>query len=423
MEPYGFIESGILFNIQDKLALDRISFNSRAFSIHGEVFEFILSYYDEYTEFPPKDLLKGRFPDLDDKARNLKLDYCIGEFQKQVLTRQTRDVMKKWGGKLVENPRETVEGIITELQDIELEQGEEVAVYDSGSLDRLEEYQKRKKFRLQRKLLGIETPLKTLNRTGVGFLPGEVISFFARPEVGKTWLAVKIAAMAAKYKHRVLFVSPEIPADDISLRLDVVLGKMEGYNFSHAALVKGESIDESKYEEYLTSSAAKRLIVCDHIEHSGITFSGIQRLVRKHRPEVIVIDGIQLIEDTSAKAESWRMYRFFRGLKAICLANKIVGVITTQAHREADDYFIAPKPSQVFYGDAMLQNSDMAFSMCLVKTDPNERYLLLQKFRKLDWPCNYIIMDWRVNEGIISEKRSGFIEYKKRGKSVSAETN
>ena len=127
-----------------------------------------------------------------------------------------------------------MEKLIQELEAVTATVDEDIELYDSGSLQRLEEYAERLAQRKDRSLgmLGIPTPFKTLNRLGVGWMPGELYSLFARPTVGKSFMSVKVAAVALKQGYKTLLISTEMPVKAMSMRMDAFLGKLMGYEFS-----------------------------------------------------------------------------------------------------------------------------------------------------------------------------------------------
>ena len=86
-------------------------------------------------------------------------------------------------------------------------------------------------------MMGIPTSFESINNIGVGWMPGELISLFARPAMGKSWLCVHGAAVAMMAGDKTLLISTEMPTNSISLRTDIVLANMKGYDFSHKALL------------------------------------------------------------------------------------------------------------------------------------------------------------------------------------------
>jgi replicative DNA helicase len=87
------------------------------------------------------------------------------------------------------------------------------------ALDRLEAIHKRAEAGLSH-ITGVPTGLPWLDDQTLGLQPGSLVIVAARPSVGKTALALNIAAHAAtKAQRKVVFFSLEMPSDQLALRM------------------------------------------------------------------------------------------------------------------------------------------------------------------------------------------------------------
>ena len=238
-----------------------------------------------------------------------------------------------------------------------------------------------------------------------------MVSLFARPSVGKSWVCVQAAVTAAMRGYKTLLISTEMPTAQMNMRTDVVMGKAMGYNFFHTDLRNGNPIDEDSYQEFLHNLEDVPLLVCDHIEgESSISLESIHNLIRKYVPDFVVIDGVYLITNSSKsfKAMWEQTHMLFYGLKNICLSTNTAMFVSTQATKDASDVFMPPMADQVAFGDALLRASDVVMSMCMIEDESEKRLLAFQKYRDGLMPLNTAILDWRVNNGIISEAPDDF---------------
>ena len=409
MESFEFIESAIIFGLDNKRSLREFRYSAKDFAKFGEVYNFVVGHFDKYGEFPsPATLVQEYKPiGLHPEAQSVNFDYAVDCFKKQVLQRQIITAVRTQKDTVQENPKQALSSIMTSLTDIEVAYDEDVVMYDEGSVDRLEEWRARTE---QRKmgdgLMGVATSFKTLNGTGVGWMPGELIALFARPTVGKTWLCVHAAATAIMQGKKTLLISTEMPISSISLRIDVVLGAMNGYKLSHKALRTGEPIDEKVYAKFLQEQATnKSLLVCDHIAgQSTISLESIASIIRKHNPEFVVIDGVYLISQSDSKKAMWEQnHSLFYGLKNLCLSMNTSILVSTQANRDAANIFVPPKADQVAFGDALIRAADVALAMCKVEDADDKRLVQFQKYRDGELPSEVAIMQWDVDCGDIKE--------------------
>jgi len=245
MENFEFIESGIIFGLQDRVAFRKFRYSSKDFAKHGDAFKFVADHFDNYGETPSPESLCENFPTLNSAAQTLNFDYVLTTFQNQVLFRHIVSTFQENKELLSDNPKQALSQISHGLNDISAVYDEDVLFYNHKAEDRFTDWQHRiQKRTLGDGIMGIPTPFTTLNRAGVGWLPGELIALYARPSVGKSWMCVAAAVTAVMKGFKTLLITSEMPTAQMNLRTDVVLGHSMGYNFSHTALRNGNPINE-----------------------------------------------------------------------------------------------------------------------------------------------------------------------------------
>lgn len=407
MDNYDFIESGLIFALTDREAFRQFRYTPKDFSTHGDAFRFLTTYFDEYGHSPSTETLLANYPTLNDSASSLDLQYAVKVFQDQVLFRQIVTTFQSNKNLLQENPKQALAQINTDLNDISVIYDEDVIPYNQNSAMRLTDWELRKEKRsMGDGIMGVPTPFASLNRMGVGWMPGELIALFARPTVGKSWMCVQMAVTAVMHGFKTLLVSTEMPVNQMNLRTDVVLGHAMGYQLSHSALRNGDPINEEEYGTFLQEIKDKPLLVCDHIEgESSISLESLQNLIRKYNPELVVIDGIYLVTNSgkSHKAMWEQTHMLFYGLKNLCLSTNTPIFVSTQATKDASDVFIPPRADQVAYGDAMLRAADVALSMCMVEGEDQSRIAYFHKYRDGVLPFSSMELHWNVDKGSIYE--------------------
>ena len=412
MDNYDFIESGLIFALTDREAFRKFRYTPKDFSTHGDAFKFLTTYFDEYGHSPSTETLLANYPTLNDSASSLDLQYAVNVFQDQVLFRQIVTAFQSNKTLLQESPKQALAQINTDLNDISVIYDEDVIPYNQNSEMRLTDWKLRKeKRRMGDGIMGVPTPFNSLNRMGVGWMPGELIALFARPTVGKSWMCVQMAVTAVMNGFKTLLVSTEMPVNQMNLRTDVVLGHAMGYQLSHSALRNGDPINEEEYATFLKDVKDKPLLVCDHIEgESSISLESLQNLIRKYNPELVVIDGIYLVTNSGKnhKAMWEQTHMLFYGLKNLCLSTNTPIFVSTQATKDASDVFIPPRADQVAYGDAMLRAADVALSMCMVEGEDQSRIAYFHKYRDGVLPFSSMELNWNVDKGSIYEVEDMF---------------
>tara|TARA_R110000744_G_scaffold83804_4_gene164132 strand:- start:162 stop:1463 length:1302 start_codon:yes stop_codon:yes gene_type:complete len=406
MPSYEYVESAIISNLDTKSNLRNFKFTTKDFAKHGDAYNFVVNHFDQYGEFPSFDTMLENFPTLDKTAQTVNFDYAVEAFRDQVLTRKVTNTIQSQRDLVKTNPKQTISNIMVGLTDIEVDYDEDVQSYDTGELTRLDEYKARtEKRKLGDGLMGVPTSFKTINSTGVGWMPGELVALFARPTIGKTWMCVHSAAVAIKEGFRTLLISTEMPSASMNMRLDVVLANMMGYELSHTALRRGDPLDEEVYANFLKESNSQSLLVCDHIAGQvGISTAAIASLIRKHRPDFVVIDGVYLVTTGDSRKAIWEQsHSLFYGLKNLATSMSLPIMVTTQATREAANMFVPPRADQVAFGDALIRAADVAMAMCALENQDDKRVVQFQKYRDGELPRDLTVMNWNVDNGDILE--------------------
>ena len=412
MENFNFIESGIIFGLCDSGNYKQFTYSPKDFAEHGAAYEFIQNYIDDYKDFPTFEILIEKFEALKPEAQSINFNYALSEFSKQVMFRHIISVFSNSKPILRENPKKALGSIMDNLNDIEILHDSDVNQYDTGEIDRYEEWKKRSSVRkMGDGLIGIRTPFHLINSTGVGWQKGDLITAYARPTVGKTWLCCKLATDAILSGSKTLLVSTEMPTSAIALRMDVLLAREKGYELSHSALRTGNNIDEAEYQKFLQETNFKNLLVCDHISgEDSISLPSITNLVRKYKPDVLIIDGVYLISTQDKNKAAWEQsHSLFYGLKTMALSTGTTVIASTQATRDAANMFTQPTAGQVAFGDALIRASDVAVSMCMIEDEPKLREIAFQKYRDGDLGGRDAQFIWDVDKGRIEENHESFI--------------
>jgi len=182
--------------------------------------------------------------------------------------------------------------------------------YTSGS-EKLDEHKKRL---FSRKNATPEMPLNLtiVDRNTWGFRRGEIFTIAARPSIGKTSIAVSIAAGLARSGKRVLFFTSEMSTDSTYDRLLQVLSGVPGDKFN-----TGNFTDEDRarldvaYEEL--KGFGDRLAICDS---TSPNIAQVHKTAVKYQPDLLIYDHIQHIGGEGDSGRE-KVSRFVRGLKDV----------------------------------------------------------------------------------------------------------
>jgi archaellum biogenesis ATPase FlaH len=139
----------------------------------------------------------------------------------------------------------------------------------------------------------IQIAPKSLNdRLDGGARPGHHVLVFAPTEMGKTLFVINMVAHFLRQKKRVLYVGNEDPASDIILRIITRLSGMD--------------------KQSVKSNPDKAQGLCDEANYGLLTFADlapgtfprVRSLIKRHRPDVVVLDQLSNINVNVGRSES-----------------------------------------------------------------------------------------------------------------------
>jgi KaiC/GvpD/RAD55 family RecA-like ATPase len=159
-----------------------------------------------------------------------------------------------------------------------------------------------------------------------GALPGHNITVFARPEAGKTLLAINIAAGFLRDGRRVLYTGNEEPIDDLVRR---TLARLSGVPLSRIY----ESNDALRQAYRKAGDLYDRFYPKQTV--SG-RLSEVEALVRKYKPDVVIIDQLRNLTSGGESNKTLDLDKIAQGIRDLAKREQIVTVGLTQAGDSAD---------------------------------------------------------------------------------------
>jgi len=184
-------------------------------------------------------------------------------------------------------------------------------------------------------LTGISTGLAKLDTMTSGFQNSDLIVLAARPSMGKTALALSVAAHMVAQGHTVGFFSLEMSAEQLTLRLLSIESSIPHHSIRNAQISSDEWLTLTSVAGHL---AERKLFIDDT---PLLTTMDLRAKARKlkadHNLSVIVIDYLQLIS-SSKKHENrhQEVSEISRTLKALAKELNIPVIALSQLSRAVD---------------------------------------------------------------------------------------
>lgn len=194
-----------------------------------------------------------------------------------------------------------------------------------------------------------------------GYQPGDLVSYVARPGMGKTFLMLKQSLASWRAGFSTLVVTMEMTTEQCARR---ALALETGINPDY--LRKG----------MLSTHAMRRLRAYrDNIVGSGRfhIFSGgmkskvsdVDMLVSEYQPDILYVDGVYLMrpESTRNMSKLERIPEVFDELKSMTLSQNIPVVCTTQFSRQAGKKGKEGSLENIAYTDAISTHSSLVIGI------------------------------------------------------------
>jgi replicative DNA helicase len=205
------------------------------------------------------------------------------------------------------------------------------------ALDRLEAIHARAKAGLSH-VTGVPTGLPWLDDQMLGLQPGTLVIVAARPSVGKTALALNIAAHAAvKGEKKVVFFSLEMPSDQLALRLLASEAKLDSERVSKGKLGQHDWDRIMTHGERLMGAP---IWFDDTFMLSPVELrSKCRKLKREGGLDLVVVDYLQLMHapsERSSQSREQEIATISRSLKALAKELDVPVVALSQLNRAVE---------------------------------------------------------------------------------------
>lgn len=190
--------------------------------------------------------------------------------------------------------------------------------------------------------VGVPTGFSDLDALIVGLCPKHLDVIAARPSIGKTAFACKIALTFARRNETVLFVSVEMGKLEIAERLACIHGLLNSHDLKEGKF-SGTAIEQRSQQDALMSAfgdVQEMPIFID--DDGGPTVAHIarvaRRIKRKHGLGLLVIDYLQLLRPDDPKdIREQQVAKQSRALKSLAKELDVPVIVLAQLNRGVEN--------------------------------------------------------------------------------------
>lgn len=392
--PQEVVEAGLLNAVNQSMAnwLQVSSYATDDFSAHREIFQFIGQYLVQYGSLPSSSQINTRFswqPPVGDFA------YWNTEMKRYALARKVISAVQS-GYSQISDPHLALNTLLQNLSMIRASETTHIQSYDSGAVERLARFDFRTEyFWNNNNMLGLPTGMAIIDNTGIGWTEGSLVGAYSRPGVGKTWWLMWEGIQAWKVGATVLAIVPEMPANELSIRIDTIMGNELGIPLDYNMLRRGDPAVRPNYSLLVqTLQQSQRWWMYDSLDQHAMGLGDIAALIRQHQPGIVLVDGVSLLRYEGRGATWEQMKDICYGLKALATIYSVPIIITHQAtnsrrgQRGEDDTqgrgddFHMPNLNDAAYGDAIVQACSDIITFCAEPTNSNVNWYSIRKHRE-----------------------------------------
>ncbi len=294
------------------------------------VWLWVLDYWRTHAAIPSLRALNQEFADLElaDSSReqfsNL-IDEVLNSYRHQKLVETISSAMPLLNNnstneaiQMLSDGLQTASAEVARLRDVDLIQSWE---------ERIARYNLMRE--TPNAIRGIPTGFTGLDRITAGLRPQQLITFVGEAKKGKSLITLIIANAVHTHGKVPMFISFEMSIEEQAARYDAIVS-----NISHTKIIRGDLTKKEveKIETTLRMRKNMHPFLMSEDSSSLTTVSAIAGKIQQHRPDMLIVDGVYLMDDEQGepKGSPQALTNITRSLKRIAQRFDIPIIGTTQ---------------------------------------------------------------------------------------------
>ena len=369
-----------------------------------EAYRFVYDHRKKYDELPSLDLFETEHPDIRLGHAPEAVGYYVDKLLENYVRMEASDAILAHADKIMRDPLDGLESARDALAHIDLRVNptEDIDMQTNAAVDdAIAEYEELENME---GLSGYAFPWDTLNEGTRGLHEGELLSVVARPNVGKTMLAVKIASYFQEQGLNVLINTREMPAKQMRRRWMGAHFRLPYKELRSGLLPEGH---KKRMIQGLKDYAKNKLSSVIHGKdrtHGKLyitecaTVEQLRSKVKRLKPDVWVADGAYLFRNK--QKDQWAIVtENSRELKQLCLDLKVPGVATWQFGRGSDSKKMEGGLEDIGMSDAIGQDADVVLALFANKDLELNRERLVRVIKARESEKTEFKVGWDLSDG------------------------
>lgn len=337
------------------------------FGAYGDTYEFIKDYYLKHKAVPEENLLESKFGDIAFPDTNAPTQYYMDALRESYVGSRIEEVMLK-AGRAIQSGRSSKDVLQQLLTTFSKIGQHTISSKDLSLIDvdaAAEHFDKMREVALANDgTPGISTGFDAIDSAyPTGMAGGHSIILLGYTARGKSIWSALIAVNAWLQNRKVMVISLEMTPEEYRERVYAMMA--EG-RFKMSSMARGE-VDSDDFRTWATKKFenAADFVVVSNQGASKVTPNTIQAKIDIHKPDLVVLDYLQLMSD-NAETQSMtpRMMHLSREVKLLAVNNDIPIVsITAVTDEDNDKRDSPPTLSQVSWSSAIEYDANIAIAV------------------------------------------------------------
>ena len=309
--------------------------SDKYFSEYKNEFLFIKTHLDKYGNIPDLTTFLTAFPEFDVVAVGESVNYLLEELFKDYRTRNMAETFNKvrtllMSGKEEEAAQVYSTGVDTLSSNVAL-----TCVDLLRDTSRYDDYIDRT---LNPNKYYLTTGFKELDKVIGGIdMKEELGIIMARTNMGKSYLALKMAASGAIQGYNVGLYSGEMTEGKVGARLDSLLG-----HFNNRAIMHGNTSIQNDYLKYIKELPNKYSgslkVLTPAMAGGKVGVGTLKAFIEKYNLDILFIDQLSLVDDDRrGKTIPDRMSNIIIDLKRLQVLKQMPIIAVAQQNRTKND--------------------------------------------------------------------------------------
>lgn len=336
----------------------------------SDIWLWLLDYWREYSVVPTARVFKQQYADIrllnaENEPFQALVDEIYVAYKHQHLVNAITSALPSLNSNETEEAfNKLSEGLqkasveVARLRDIDLMESWE------GRLAKYEEMRN-----TPNGLRGIPTGFLGLDRITAGLRPQQLVTFVGEAKKGKSLMTLIMADAAHNHGITPMYVSFEMSIEEQAARYDAIIS-----GIPHTRIIRGDltASDMEKLGKALSIRKNMHPFIMTEDTHSLTTVSALAGKVQQHRPRLLIVDGVYLMDDEQGepKGSPQALTNITRSLKRLAQRFDIPIIGTTQVL----SWKLGNKKSRqitaeaIGYTSSFAQDSDLVLG---VESDPD----------------------------------------------------